>query len=300
MRVVHVTTPGGPKVMSIRVVEDQTPGPGQVRIRVEAAAVNPVDLQTRTGIYHQLGWVAESAVGLGWDVAGVVDAVGPGVEGLAIGTPVAALSAGVDRPYGAYADAILVSAVDVAVRPEGLDAVSAATVPLNATTASQALDLLGAPAGRALLVTGAAGAVGGYAAQLAAERGFQVTGLARPADAEFVASIGAQIVTGLPAGPAYDAVVDAAALGSAALAAVVADSHYVGVIPPAKPVPERGITVSAVMVQPDGPLLAEFLERTASGEMPARLHSTIPLEQAAEAHRLLERGGLRGRIVLVP
>ncbi|MEJ5915576.1 NADP-dependent oxidoreductase [Pseudokineococcus sp. 1T1Z-3] len=312
MRAVVVTTPGGPEVLQLADVPDLRPGPGQVLVRVEAAAVNPVDLFTRSGQAHEVGWVTRPTVGLGWDVAGVVEELGAGVGGdldgtgasgtpsLRVGTPVAGLHAGVDKPVGAYAEHVLLDVGAVAERPAGLDAVAAATVPLNATTASQALDLLGPAAGRRLLVTGAVGAVGAYAAQLAAERGFDVTGLARAGDAAFVGGLGAEPAASLPSAPTYDAVLDAAALGDPALDVVVDGGAYVGVLPPAVPEPVRATTTTAVMVSPDVAVLRQVLARTAAGEVPARVAATLPLAEAAESHRRLERGGSRGRVVLLP
>ncbi|MEH3076713.1 MAG: zinc-binding dehydrogenase [Quadrisphaera sp.] len=315
MRAVTVTTPGGPQALTVSEVDRPTPGPGQVLIRVQAAAVNPVDLQTRAGVYHQLGWVTSASVGMGWDLAGVVEEVGPApadgapgagehatalARGVLLGAPVAAVHAGVDRPLGAYADFAVLDAAAVAVRPVGLDAVAAATVPLNGTTATQALDLLGAAAGRSLLITGAAGAVGAYAVQFAVERGFAVTGLARADDEELVVEMGAVHTTVLPEGPAFDAVLDAAALGEVALGAVVDGGAYVGLIPPAVPAPVRGISTTAVMVTPDAEVLTELLRRTAAGELGARVHSELALEHVAAAHALVESGGLRGRVVLRP
>lgn len=297
MRAAIVTDPTGPDDIVIVDVPTPVPGSGEIRIRIEAAGINPADVQTAGGVYHRLGWVTLPRIGLGWDAAGVVDAVGDAVTGFEIGDPVAALSGGVDKPLGTFADFVVVPASAVAHRPAGLDAVEAATVPLNALTASQALDLLGDPAGRSLLVTGAAGAVGGYATQLAAERGYAVTGLARESDRVFVESAGARLLTTL-GDERFDAVLDAAVLDGAALATVRDNGQYVGVIPPAVPESVRGISTAAVMVVPDGARLTTLLDRAADGSLPTRVHSTRPLHQIAAAHRDLAKGGLRGRIVL--
>lgn len=300
MRAAVVTTPGGPEAITITEVPDPVPGPSDVVIAVEAAAVNPVDGQTRSGVYHALGWVTSTAVGLGWDAAGVITAVGSQVSGPGVGSRVAVLIAGVDRAHGAYAEQVAVPAADVALIPDRLATVDAATIPLNATTAAQALDLFGDPAGRSLLVTGAAGAVGGYALELARSRGFRVTGLARSGDEDFVTGTGVAFTSTIPTEPGFDVVLDAAALGEEALAAVVDAGHYVGVIPIAIPPSVRGITTQAVMATPDGELLARLLAAADRGELTPRVHSTLPLSLAGQAHRDLERGGLRGRQVLVP
>lgn len=300
MRYAVITTPGGPDSIQFATMPTPEPVSGQVRVAIDAAGVNAVDAQTRSGLYHQLGWVTSPQIGLGWDLAGRIDAVGPDVSGFTVGDPVAASAAGIDKPVGSYAEAIILPVELVAHRPAGLDAVSAATVPLNAGTASQGLDLLGPAQGRRLLITGAAGAVGGYAAQLAVERGFEVAGLARPRDHDFVASTGADPLHLIPTRAVFDAVLDAAVLGEAALSVVLDHGQYVGVIPGAAPQATRAITVAALTGYPDAAQLTTLLARTAAGELPVRINQVLPLPQAARAHRLLESGGLRGRIVLQP
>lgn len=300
MQAAVVTTPGPSSAIEIVDVAEPAPAPGQAVIEVEAAGVNPVDLQTRSGVYHRLGWVSSPTVGLGWDAAGTVTAIGAEVEGLALGDRVAVLIGGVDRSHGAYAERVVVPAADIALVPADLPFVDAATVPLNATTASQGLDLLGRAAGRGLLITGAAGAVGGYALELATQRGFAVTGLARPADEAFVRQTGARFISTLSTDERFDAVFDTAAIGDAAIEHLHDAGSYVGVIPIDVPTSTRGIDVQAVMATPDGELLNRLLAAAANGEITARVHSTLPLAQAADAHRLLEHGGIRGRIILLP
>ena len=228
-----------------------------------------------------------------------VSAAGPGVD-LPAGTRVAGLVDGFDRDFGTYAEQLIVPAANLAVVPGGLDLAAASTVPLNALTAAQILDLLGdAPAdGNRLLVTGAAGAVGAYVASLAQDRGWQVTGLARAEDEDFVRGLGAGFTT--HAEPGWDAVADGAVMQEKALALVRDGGAFVGIRPSAKLPTERGIRVDTVMVHPDGPRLAGLLARTASGELPARVHTVVPLDHVADAHRAVAKGGLRGRYVLTP
>lgn len=194
----------------------------------------------------------------------------------------------------------MVSAADVAVVPDELDLIAASTVPLNGLAAAQILDLLGdAPDGGArLLVTGAAGAVGGYVVVLAQERGWKVTGLARERDEQFVRGLGAGFTA--DAEPGWDAVADAGALQQAALALVRDGGQFVGVQPSAQLSAERGVTIAAVVAHPDGTRLADLLARAASGQLPARVHAVLPLDQAADAHRAVAKGGVRGRYVLQP
>ena len=179
-RTAVVRTPGGPDSIEIVDVPVVEPGPGEVRVAIAAAPVNPVDLAVAGGLFHAMGVVNQpERTGLGWDFAGTVVATGRGVD-LAAGSRVAGLVDGVDRDFGTYAEQLVVPAADLAVVPEGLDLVAASTVPLNGLAAAPIVDLLGdAPTGgHRLLVTGAAGAVPGGITSLAQDRGWQVTGLA--------------------------------------------------------------------------------------------------------------------------
>ena len=299
-RAAVVRTPSGPESIEIIDVPVAEPGPGEVRVRIFAAAVNPVDLGVAGGLFHRMGLVSQpDHTGLGWDFTGTVIATGLGVD-LAAGTRVAGLVDGIDRDFGTYAEQLIVKATNLAVVPDKLDLATASTVPLNGLAAAQILDLLGdAPAdGNRLLVTGAAGAVGGYVASLAQDRGWQVTGLARAEDEDFVRNLGAEFTT--RAEPGWDAVADGAAMQEEALALVRDSGTFVGVQPSAKPPAQRGIKVDVVVTHPDGLRLADLLARTASGELPARVHAVVPLDHVANAHRAMAKGGLRGRYVLKP
>jgi NADPH:quinone reductase-like Zn-dependent oxidoreductase len=299
-RTAVVRTPGGPDSIEIIDVPVVEPGPGEARVQIAAASVNPVDLAVARGLFHAMGLINQpERTGLGWDFAGTVVAAGPGA-GLAVGTRVAGLVGGFDRGFGTCAEQLVVPAGDLAVVPDGLDLVAASTVPLNGLAAAQIVDLLGdAPSdGNRLLLTGAAGAVGGYVASLAQDRGWQVTGLARAEDEEFVRGLGAKFTT--HAEPGWDAVADGAVLQERGLALVRDGGAFVGVQPSAEPDMERGITVNAVVTHPDGPRLGGLLARTASGELPARVHAVVPLDLAADAHRAVAKGGVRGRYVLKP
>lgn len=299
-RAAVVRTPGGPDSIEIIDVPAAEPGPGQVRVAVAAAPVNPVDLGVVGGTFHAMGLINQpERTGLGWDFAGTVVATGQDVD-LAVGTRVAGLVVGFDRDYGTYAEQLIVGAGDLAVVPDGLDLVAASTVPLNGLAAAQIVDLLGDASsdGNRLLVTGAAGAVGGYVASLAPDRGWQVTGLARAEDEEFVRSLGVEFTTHAP--PGWDAVADGAVLQERGLALVRDGGVFVGVRPGAEPAAERGIAVSVVVTHPDSDQLDDLLARTASGELPARVHVVLPLDEVVDAHRAVTKGGVRGRYVLKP
>jgi NADPH:quinone reductase-like Zn-dependent oxidoreductase len=299
-RAAVVRTPGGPDSIEILDVPLSEPGPGQVRISIAAAEVNPVDLAVANGLFHARGLIDQpERTGLGWAFAGTVDAIGPGVD-VPLGRRVAGLIDGLDRDFGTYAEHLVTSAADIAPVPDGLDLIRASTVPLNGLAAAQILDLIGdAPVGaNRLLVTGAAGAVGGYLLSLAPDRGWDVTGLARTEDEAFVRSLGAAFTD--RAEPGWDAAADAAAQQQQALGLVHDGGKFVGVQPGAEPTPERGISVASVVTHPDGTRLAELLTLAATGKLPTRIHAVLPLEQAGDAHRTMAKGGARGRFVLTP
>lgn len=274
------------------------PGPGEVLVKVLAAAINPVDVHVRT-LLQVFGLDHGQDVGLGWDVAGEVVAGGPGVE-LATGLRVAGVqSAGVDKSSGTLAEYVVLPVAAVTEVPAELGMVAAATLPMNSLTAAQGLDLLGAGAARKLLVTGAAGAVGGFALVIAQRMGFQVSGLARSSDADFVRSTGASFTDAL-ATHEFDAVFDAASLGAPAFQALRDGGAYSGVQPGNVPESERGINVQAVQVVGDGAQLAEFFRWAQDQDLELRVAGSFSFDQAAEAADRLVKGGQRGRWVLKP
>ena len=241
---------------------------------------------TRLGLVDQPAYT-----GLGWDFAGTVAAAGPDVD-LPVGSRVAGLVDGFDRDFGTYAEQLVVPATDTALVPDGLDLATAATVPLNGLAVAQLVDLLGDGGGRSLLVTGAVGAVGGYVVPLAQDRGRRVTGLARAEDETFVRGLGADFT--VDASPGWDAVADGAVLQEQGIALVRDGGSFVGMLPGAAPAEERDITVRVVVAKPDGARLAQLLDATARGHLPARVHAVLPLDEVAAAHRGLPRAACAG------
>ncbi|WP_055698945.1 NADP-dependent oxidoreductase [Streptomyces silaceus] len=299
---------GGPEVLELVTVRRPVPGPGQVRIRVEAATVNPVDLVTRSGALVEAGLMAaRELTGMGWDAAGVIDGLGTGVTAFAPGQRVIGLRDLLDVSLGAYAGSLVLDATAVAPAPAGVCPAAAATLPLNALTALQALDLLGLAEGDTVLVTGAAGAVGGFAVELAARRGLRVIAQADAADKEFTRSIGAawtldrdttdlaaEVRRLVPGG--VDGALDTAGLGIRALASVRSAGAYASVVGGTAPPPLRGIRIQQHWIRADGAALAEL----AAMDLTLRVADVLPLEQAAQAHTRLAAGGIRGRLVLAP
>ncbi|GAB2913184.1 alcohol dehydrogenase catalytic domain-containing protein [Streptomyces mayteni] len=274
-------------------------GPGELRVRVTAASVDPVDTLYAGGPARAIFGLT-GTVGLGWSLTGVVTEVGAEVTGFAVGDQVAAAHCDVTAPVRAHAEETVVPASAAALLPGALDPVDAASLPINALTAVRLVDLLGPADGRTLLVTGAAGSVGGYAVALAAHTGWAVTGLAREHDRDFVLRAGArELVTELP-GPTFDAVLDAAVLHAAALAAVRDGGTFVGVPAAAPATAERDIEVHIESVLPDGARLAHLLALAASGILELRVAGRVPLAEAATAYDKVAGGGQRGRWLLVP
>ena len=311
MRAVVIRAFGGPEVLEMADVPVPAVGARQVRIRVEAATVNPVDLATRSGALAAAGMLPErDQIGIGWDVAGVVEETGPEVTGIVPGQRVVGLSDRLDVPLGTQADQVVLDADAVARAPEGVSPERAATLPLNGLTAVQALDRLGLPDGGTLLVTGAAGAVGGFAVQLAAARGHRVVAVAGAEDEALVRALGAELFVPrtarlgeavralVPGG--VDGAIDAAVTGAAALDAVRTGGSFAALVAGGAPPALRNIRVFSHWIYADGARLADLVALAEAGALTLRVAETLPLDQVAAAHRRLAKGGLRGRIVLLP
>lgn len=304
MRAVVIDEPGGPE--ALRMIEAEIPDPGakELRITMAGACVNPVDIGTRSGLYHGRWFTGTPRIGLGWDVAGVVSAVGAEVTGFDVGDRVLALDDRFSRPLRCYAEEVVVPASAAGQVPDRLDLVTASTIPMNGSTAAESLEALDLSPGATLLVTGAAAAVGGFAVSLAARAGIEVTGLAAAKDAELVRGVGAAHVVARGTsydeiGP-YDAVLDAAMVGAPAIAAVRDGGRFVAVSPSKAPPQERGITVHVVLSRPIGSRIEWLAGLAAGNELHPRVAGTLPLAEAAEAHRRFESEITRARWVLVP
>ncbi|MER7467130.1 NADP-dependent oxidoreductase [Streptomyces sp. NPDC097981] len=287
---------GGPEQVEIVQVAVPQPAAGQVRIRVAAAGVNPVDGAVRVGVFGGAG----QRLGLGWDVAGEIDAVGAEVTGWSAGQRVVGLQYGPVKPLGTHAEYVVLDASAVAAAPASVDAVAAAALPLSGLTAARAVGLLGLALGSSVLVTGAAGVVGGLAVQLAVRAGLVVTALAGESDEELVRSLGATAFVPRGSAPAepVDGVLDAAVMGGAALGFIRDGGVYVGLRPHDEPTAERGIRVVVQEVAADGAHLAELVGLVDEGALTLRVSETIPLADAGKAHTRLAEAGTRGRLVL--
>jgi NADPH:quinone reductase-like Zn-dependent oxidoreductase len=304
---------GGPEVLEIVERPDPTPGPGQLRVRVVASSVNPIDLSARAGRLTQAGLMAPSReVGLGWDVAGHVDALGAGVTRFELGQAVIGLRDLLFAP-GAHAEQVVLDASAVAPAPRSASLVDAASLPLNALTADRCLELASVRCGQTVLVTGAAGGVGGFVLQLAAVHGVATIAVVRRGDEDFVRDLGATAVVppddaGASLGTAVravapggvDAVIDAANLGVAAHDALRSGGVFVALVAPFAPPPIRATRVVVQETFADGARLAELSALVDAGVLTPRVARSFPLTEASAAHELLEAGGVRGRVLLLP
>jgi NADPH:quinone reductase-like Zn-dependent oxidoreductase len=298
VRVAEVTEFGAPDVLRAAERPNPEPGPGEEVVLIRATTVNPTDLSTRDGSRRSRMPDLEPPFVLGWDLAGELLSTGARVVGM---IPFVQIGGRV----GAYAERAAVDPAWLAPLPDGVPFEEAATLPLNALTARQALDLLGLVAGDTLLVTGASGGVGGFAVQLAAADSLRVIAVAGRDDEDWVASLGAHEVLArdadLGAIELVDGVLDAVPIGPAASTGALREGGTaVFTRPPDPPDPDRALRFETVLVQPDAPLLTELAQQLAAAALRTRVAQVLPLEEAARGHELAEAGRLRGKVVLVP
>lgn len=309
MRAIVQHSFGGPEVLELAERPAPEPAATEVRVRVQAAGVNPVDWKTRSGKGPAAGFGLPLTVG--WDVAGVVDAVGAGVTRFAVGDPVLGMP-WFPRPAGAYAELVTAPSRHFARRPEVLGVVEAGGLPLAGLTAWQCLvDVADVRPGQRVLVHAGAGGVGHLAVQIARARGAHVIATASAAKHGLLAELGVDQAVDYrsqrfedvvaPVDVVYDLIGGEVALRSlevlrpdgimitlpSAAAAAAVDAAR-----------ERGLRAVGVVVEPDGDGLEDLAALAAAGELRVRVERTFPLERAADAHRLGERGRTAGKIVL--
>lgn len=311
MRAAVITQYGRPEALEVREVETPTPGPGQLLVRVRASSVNPVDCAIRSGALRSFIRL-RLPTPLGVDFAGVVEAVGPEVEGFAVGDEVFGF---IDiRVCGAHAEYAVIDAAAAAKKPASLSWVHAGASPGSGLTAQQALTgVVDVRPGERVLINGAGGGVGTFAVQIAKALGCHVTAVGSTTKRELLLSLGADefvdYTTQDPfaARAAYDVIVDC--VGNVGVFAarrmlrpggrcveVAANPKVMlrallGRLLPGKPyrtmyVVPRGSDVQA---------LAERLERN---EVRVVLDRTYPLEEIAEAHAYVERGRATGKVAI--
>ena len=303
---------GGPEVLRLEDVPDVEPGRGEVVVAVRAAGVNPIDWKLRSGVRGN--GTGGRAVRPGADAAGVVEAVGDGVDGVAIGDEVIVRSA-----RGAYATQVVAPADHLVAKPAGLGWAEAASIGIPAGTAYQALRSLGIGAGDTLLVHGGAGGVGQAAIQFAVADGARVIATASERNHERLRELGAVPVTYGPglvervtelAPEGVSAALDAVGTDEAldASVALVADRDRIATVVRGADAPRWGIRAfaggSAVpLTYPEKRWRDEatglVAELAAAGRFDLEVSRTFGLDEAAEAQRVSEDGHVRGKLVIL-
>lgn len=300
MRAIVLTSFDGPDAVELADQPDPTPGHGEELVRIRAASMGPWDLSGAAGAFVAVGGSSDFPLVQGWDFAGEA---GDGRRVLGF----------VAQPWmgkGTFAELIALPSALLAPLPDQLSFEEGCALPVCGLAARLLVDAAAVTEGDVVLVTGGAGMVGGFAAQLARARGARVVAAVRDRDADEAKRLGADAV--VSSGDdlevevrehwqdGVDACLDTVGLGPRALVCVRDGGAFVTSVPTAVPDGARGIAPQAVQVQPDAAATADLAERAAAGELTVRIAETLPLERFADAYARLERGGLRGKIVLTP
>lgn len=299
MKIAPITAYGGPEVLTVQDAPIPTPGTGEALVAVIASTINPVDVKTRTpGTPQQVG---RFPAVLGWDLAGIV-ITGPIESGWSPGDRVIAMHPPRPDGSGSWQQYVTIPTQFLAPAPEAVDLPTAATLPLAALTADQALRRLDLKDGERLLITGAAGGVGGVAVQLAARAGFTVAGLvSRPEHEAAVLELGAASTHSNPTSAiAFDAIFDTAGvfdhphlLHEGGRLVTVSDDT----IP--EELEQRSASAVHNYVQHDPQRLRELSDLVDAGKIRLRVAEQYPLARIEQAHRRVEAGGLLGKVVIV-
>jgi NADPH:quinone reductase-like Zn-dependent oxidoreductase len=298
MKAVRFSQFGGPEVLEIADLPDPHPGPGQVRIAVRAAGVNPSDWKKRKGLMDR-----ELPQTLGYEAAGVVDEVGEGVADVAVGA----------RVFGFCAEGAAQAELAVlsyyAPVPPSLGFAEVAALPAAVETATRALDQLGAGSGSTLLISGASGSVGSAAVQLAVARGARVIGTASPANHDYLRSLGAQPLAygeGLGervralAPDGVDLALDVAGSGILPeLIELAGGPEHVVTLADFGGAQEHGVRFSSGDAGRAVHALSGIGELIESGRFSLPVAQAFPLADVAAAHRVSEDGHVRGKLVLL-
>jgi NADPH:quinone reductase-like Zn-dependent oxidoreductase len=295
---VVMTGYGPPEVLTWAQVPLPEPGQGQVRIKVRAAGVGPTDLELRAGYLKDAIPLPPDAV-LGFEAAGTVDAVGPGVTGTSIGDAVAALL----FSLGGYAEYAVASIWTR--KPDGVSWVDAAALPSSAEAAAGVLRQLNVTTGETLLLFGGGGSVGIIATQLAAAQGINVISAVGEHDDTLARELGATpvrygagVAGRVRALGAVDAVFDAAGKGVLADAIALAGGPQRVITLSDPAAADFGVTLSQPANDRAPGALDDTMPLLAEGRLRLRARKTMPMHQAADAHRQLESGNVHERIIL--
>ena len=311
MRALHVPAAGAQPELG----ELPTPAAaeGTVLVRVKAAGLNPIDNGIAAGM--MAGMIPhEYPLVIGRDAAGVVEAVGDGVDHVSVGDEVLGhVLLAPPIQAGTLAEYAVLPAASVTAKPQGLDFVTAAALPLAGAAAAQTVAAVDPQAGQTVLVHGASGGVGSFAVQLLAARGVTVVATGKPADAARLTALGASQVIDHTAGPVVeqvraahpdgvDALVSLYGMDASAtpIAAVRTGGKVAGVagVPDEATLTAAGLTGGAVMASPTADVLAPLAEQAAAGTLQVPVADVLTLDQAAEGLGRLATGGAGGKLVV--
>jgi NADPH:quinone reductase-like Zn-dependent oxidoreductase len=306
MQAIRFHTYGSPDVLVSEEVPRPQAGPEEVLVRVHAAGVNPLDWKVRAGhlqdwLQHQLPLIP------GWDVSGVVEAVGPDVTAFKTGDAVIGM---LDfKRDGAYAEYVAAGTGHLALKPTSLDHVQAAPVSLSALTAWQSLfEIAGLEAGQTVLIHASAGGVGHFAVQFARWKGARVIGTASAENAAFLQGLGAEAVIDYRHTRFEDEVLEVDVVfdliggetqqrswqvlkkGGILVATLGISSPEIAA--------EHGVRGEGIIVHPDTGQLRHIATLIDADEVKPVVTEVLPLAQAARAHKLSQTGHVRGKIVL--
>ena len=302
MRVIQFADYGPPEILQLAERDRPEPGQGAVLVKVEAAGVNPADVKWRAGMFRDYRPL-DLPHAPGYDLAGTVAAIGPGVTGLTVGDRVFAMLD--NLVMGAYADYAVAPAAILAPMDGALDFVAAAALPTAALTGVQMIEEHLRPgSGQRVLVTGATGGVGRFALFAAKAAGAQIVAAVRASQRDEAKALGADAIiilgdedwTGAP----FDHVADT--VGGPEVASLcrhVAEGGSICTVS-TTPIDPQGLPAVPVFfaVHPDAARLEAIGHSVAHGAITMPVARRLPLDQATEAHRLVEAGGLGGRVVL--
>ena len=305
MRLVTQDEFGGPEVLRLVEAERPEPGPTEVLVRVHAAGINPVDWKSRA----EEAYLGRPPYAVGWDVSGVVEEIGLGATGVAVGDEVLGMP-WFPREAKAYADYVTAPSRQFVRKPVGMSHAEAAGLPLAGLTAWQGLvDVADVRAGQRVLVDAAAGGVGHLAVQLAKARGAYVVGTASAAKHDFLRGIGVDEPIDY-----HDEQADPGELDLVfGLVNEDSDRRWLEFVRPGgllvgvisgipdeleRAADERGVRTARMLVEPDRIGLRGLTDLVEAGKLRVHVEQTFPLEQVAKAHELVEAGHVTGKVVL--
>jgi NADPH:quinone reductase-like Zn-dependent oxidoreductase len=307
-RAVRFEQYGGIDVLNVDDVDPPEPGDGQILLRVKAAGVNPFDTKLRGGMFAQSIPLSFPAL-QGSEAAGVIERVGAGVSGFAPGDELL----GATAKRGAQADLAVLNATHALIRPAGLPWEVAGGLWSVGTTAYASVAAVGAGAGDLVLVTGAAGSVGGLASQLAAQRGATVIGVASDSGQAWLRSRGivpivygdgfadrlARVLAEL--GRPLSALIDTSGQGYVALAIELGLApERINTLADYAAIKEFGVKNDGRSAADTPAVMSELVSLITAGELELPIAGSFPLDQVRAAYALLENSRPPGKIVLIP